>query len=87
MEQEERVVITAEEFNEWASHKITKEIVKNIIAQRDGVIGHIITGGTIAEDADVSTERAVGRIEGITELFNLFTETKEDAKEVSGYDH
>ena len=87
MTEQEQVEISGEEFNEWANSKITKLVVNEIMAIRDNLSGYLISGATLSKDADISTDRAVGRIEGITHLFNIFTETKEELKEKPQYGH
>lgn len=86
-EQPQQVEISGDEFRSWTENRITKEVVKQVLGIRENAKEYLAGGNTIGKDADVSTDRMVGRIEGLTELFNLFHDVKEDAKEQPGYDH
>jgi hypothetical protein len=81
---QQQVVITQDEFREWTENKITKSVVKQIVDAREGLSNYIATGNTIGSDAEYSTDFMVGQIRGITELFNLFSEVKEEVKD---YEH
>ncbi len=87
MSKDETVEISAEEFKEWTEAKTTKAIVNNIIELRQQLNNYLVAGNTVTKEAEFTTDRIVGRIEGITELFNMFSEVKEDAKEASRYDY
>jgi len=86
-QEQNQVEISGEEFNEWVNNKITKAVVNEIMAIRDNLSQYLISGGSLAKDSDITTDRAVGRIEGITHLFNIFTETKEELREKPSYGH
>ncbi|MBT8449329.1 MAG: hypothetical protein KJO69_06545 [Gammaproteobacteria bacterium] len=83
----EQVEITSEEFRNWTEDKITKAVVKEVIDIRNSLTDTLASGYTISKDSDVTTDRLVGRIEGITELFNLFMDTKDKLKEKPDYGH
>ena len=81
------LVISEEEFIEWQNNVITKEVVKQIIKTRDTLKNHLAAGGTLQKDSLETTDRIVGRIEGLLELFNLFTDIKEEMAEKPQYGH
>ena len=83
----EPLMITGEEFNAWSENKITKHVVQEIVDIREHLKNYLASGSTLAKDADVTTDRLVGRIEGLTELFRMFEDTKEDTKEIPEYGH
>ena len=86
-DQQEPVEISSEEFHVWTNDKVTKLVVKQLVDLREQIKNYIAGGGTLAADSTESTDRMVGRVEGLTELFNLFHEVKEDAKEKPEYGH
>ena len=81
------LVISQEEFIEWQNNVITKEVVKQIINTRDVLKNHLAAGGTLQKNSLETTDRIVGRIEGLLELFNLFTDIKEEMEEKPQYGH
>jgi len=87
MEQDQELEVTAEEFKEWVEHSITKSVVKNILEKREYISNFITNGNTISKDSEYTTDFMVGQVRGLTELFHLFTDAKEDAREVSQYGH
>ena len=78
MEQEE-LVITGEEFKSWTEHEITKSVVKRVLSIRERLKDHLAAGGTL--EGKPSTAMIVGQIQGLTELFNLFQEVKENEED------
>ena len=87
MEQPEQVVVTTEEFKLWADHPITKKVVTDLLNMREQLKEYMASGATLAKDTDINTDRIVGRIEGLAELFNLFDNVEEDTKEKPSYGH
>jgi len=95
MEQEQtnqQLEVSSEEFHNWVENKITKHVVRELLGIREQAKEYLASGGSINVDAEgnaptITTDRMVGRIEGLTELFNLFSEVKEDTKESPNYDH
>lgn len=87
MEADKELEVTPEEFRAWVDHPITKQIVKAIFAQREAVKEFVAQGNTIRKDSEVSTDFMVGQIRGLNELFNLFSDAKEEAKPKVDYDH
>jgi len=83
----EQIEVTALEFKEWTQNKITKKVVSDIINMQEHLKHYVATGQTLSEGAEFTTDRIVGRIEGIMELFNLFQDTQEDLKESPDYEH
>lgn len=84
--EQEPLVISGEEFKSWIEDKITKELVKQVLSIKEDIKDALASGITINRDAngsppEVSTDRLVGRIEGITSLFMVFSEMKEDTKD------
>lgn len=89
MEQQEQKVleVSPEAFRSWIDNPITKKIIEEIVNERERAKDFLVSGQTLAPDADVNTERLIGRVEGLISLFNLFQEVKEEAKEAPEYDH
>ena len=85
--QQEMLEISGDEFHNWVDNRITKHLVKQLLSIREQAKEYLASGATLAKDTDTTTDRMVGRIEGLTELFNLFSEVKEDTKESPNYDH
>jgi hypothetical protein len=84
---QQQVEISSEQFFNWTNDPVTKLVVKEVLAIREQAKEYLASGASLAKDSDVTTDRMVGRIEGLTELFNLFHEVKEDAKEAPSYEH
>jgi len=81
MEQDKGLEVTADEFREWVEHRITKHVVKQILGTRSAIKDYIAEGNTVAKEAPHTTDFMVGQIRGLTEVFNLFSDAKDDAKE------
>lgn len=87
-EDKELLEVTPGQFKEWIENPITREIVKQIVELKDYLGGYIVEGHTCGVKPDLTTDRIVGRIEGLTEVFNIFSQAKDTARErVSNYDH
>lgn len=87
-QQQEPVEITAEAFEGWNKNEVTRAVITELLMQTESLKNYIASGATLAKDPDISTERAVGRLEGINYLFAMFTEQQEHyAKEAKRYDH
>jgi len=85
---EEGLEISPGQFKDWIENEITEAIVGEIVMLRDHLQRYLAEGNTAGKDHEFTTDRIYGRIEGLTEVFNIFTAAKEDAKErVSNYDH
>lgn len=84
-------MITAEQFAEWKTHPVTKEIFDNIREIREEIKEQLASGVTIGGDAESTygyTMRAVAKIESFDQLLNIsFTaeKTDVDVNEQSGY--
>ena len=78
MEREE-LVITGEEFKNWSEHKITKSVTQRVLEIREQLKNYLASGATL--DGKPGTEQIIGQIQGITELFNLFQEVKENEED------
>ena len=87
MEDNQQVQISSEEFKSWTEQEVTKLVVRELLSIRDQAKDYLASGATLAKDNDISTDRMVGRLEGLTELFNLFREVKEDSKGKENYAH
>ena len=84
----EPVEITGEEFNNWKSSHVTQLVIGEIIITSEDLKNYLASGATLAKDADESTDRIVGRIEGLSYLFRMFNSAQESyQKEVNQYDH
>jgi hypothetical protein len=79
--------VTPDQVQEWAENPITKEIVKEIVDLRDRLQEYLATGQTAGINPDYTTDRIFGRIEGLVEVFGMFSNVGENAKEKVEYDH
>jgi hypothetical protein len=85
---QEPVEITQEQFDDWNSSEVTKAVIGELLIQTESLKNYIASGATLEKDPDVTTDRAIGRLEGIRFLFTMFTEKQEQyAKEAVTYDH
>jgi hypothetical protein len=87
MDQDKELEVTPLEFKEWLESRLTQHIVTQILAHRDAIVHYLATGGTITKDSEYSTDFMVGQIRGLNEIFNLFSEAKEESKERAEYGH
>jgi len=84
-------MISAEQFAEWKEHPVTIEIFKEIKAVKESVIEQLANGNTVggtAEQTHAFTSRAIGHLDGLTQLLNISYASAEEAEEVnsqSGY--
>ena len=86
--QQEPVEISQELFENWTQAEVTKAVISELSLQTESLKNYLASGATIAKDADVTTERIIGRLEGIQYLFRMFTEQQENyAKQAVNYDH
>jgi hypothetical protein len=72
-EQRQEQEITMEEFRNWQENNVTRLVVDEIILHLDLLKNHLANGGTLSKDSNESTDRIVGRIEGMRYLFDMFT--------------
>ena len=84
---QDQMEVTQEQFKNWTENEITKQVVKQVIDIRENLKNTLASGYTIALESDISTDRLVGRIEGISELFNLFNDVEEKNEEKVEYGH
>jgi len=84
-------MISAEQFAEWKTHPVTKEIFAELTELRDQLKDKLIDGITIDYGAEYIyglTNKIVGQIAGIEQLLNISyerEETKEQVNDQSGY--
>ena len=85
-------MITSEQFQEWKTHPVTKEIFAELNKVRDSIIEQLAYGNTIGPDAQAThgfTNRAIGQIDGLNQLLNIsFSDTAESIStndNVGGY--
>ncbi len=80
-------MITAEQFAEWKTHPVTKEIFAELRDVRASIVEQLVGGNTIGHDAEAThgfTNRAIGQLAGIDQLLNItYANEKEDDAEVS----
>ena len=80
--------VTPGQVKEWIENPITVAITSEIVGMRDALQRYLAEGNTAGKDNDFTTDRIFGRIEGLTEVFNIFSNTQEEAREkVSNYEH
>lgn len=84
-------MISAEQFAEWKEHPVTKEVFAEIRKVREEIKEQLANGNTIGADAQAThgfTNRAIGQLDGLTQLLNISydsAETEEDINDQSGY--
>ena len=84
-------MISAEQFQEWKNHPVTKELFVELKKSRQAIIDLLANGRSIGDDAQTThglTSKAVGQIEGLNQLLNISFEGDSIASEVderSGY--
>ncbi len=73
--------INQEQFSEWVTHPVTKELFADIKLLKAELMEQILLGNTIAKTADGThgkTNRLVGQIAGLDQLLNVRYETEDD---------
>ena len=84
-------MITAEQFQEWKTHPVTKELFIELKKTRQNIIDQLAYGNTIGPDAQAThgfTNRAIGQIDGLNQLLNISFDNEDvidDVDERSGY--
>lgn len=84
-------MITSEQFQEWKSHPVTKEIFSELAKVRAAIIEQLSNGNTIGYSADEThgfTSKAIGQINGLDQLLNISFEgdsVESNVDERSGY--
>jgi hypothetical protein len=84
-------MISAEQFAEWKTHPVTKEIFAELKDLRSSIVEQLANGNTIGPDAEAThgfTNRAIGQLAGIDQLLNITYANEKEDKEVndqSGY--
>ena len=84
-------MITAEQFQEWKTHPVTQEILRELESIKKNIVEQIANGNTIGPDAQAThgfTNRAIGQIDGLNQLLNIsFSDSGVDNEvdERSGY--
>ncbi len=85
-------MITAEQFQEWKTHPVTRELFTELKKTRQSIIEQLANGNSIGPDASSThgfTNRAVGQLDGLNQLLNISFEcdtvTDTVTDEVSGY--
>jgi hypothetical protein len=84
-------MITSEQFQEWKTHPVTKELFTELKKTRQSIVDQLANGNSIGPDAQAThgfTNRAVGQIDGLNQLLNISFEgdsVDNEVDEVSGY--
>jgi len=85
-------MITAEQFQEWKTHPVTKEIFEELKQVKNALTDQLTDGSFLDYDAEYFygvTNRVVGQIRGIDQLLNIsYKDDKEDTDNIdfqSGY--
>ena len=84
-------MITSEQFQEWKTHPVTKELFTELKKIRQSIIDNLRNGDSIGIDAETThgvTNRLVGQISGLDQLLNISFEgdsIENDVDERSGY--
>lgn len=70
--------ITKEEYEGWSQDPVTRKVLKQLENKLLGLTSELSTGKTLNEDSAESTlaatAKAVGKIEGINEIFKIDVE-------------
>jgi len=67
-------LINQEQFDEWKSHPVTKELFKEIEGLKASLIEQLSEGLTIGTSAEVThglTNRLIGHLEGLNQLSGI----------------
>lgn len=67
-------MVTAEQFQEWKNHPVTKELFTELKRVRQSIIEQLANGNSIGPDAQAThgfTNRAVGQLDGLNQLLNI----------------
>ena len=78
-------MISAEQFAEWKSHPVTKEIFAELRNVKESIKDQLAWGNTIGPDAEAThgfTNKAVGQLLGIDQLLNITYGPEETQEEV-----
>ena len=84
-------MISAEQFAEWQSHPVTKEIFKMLADTKNEIVEQLCVGNTIGVNAETThglTNRAIGHLDGINQLLNISFSAGNNVEEdvdVNGY--
>jgi hypothetical protein len=84
-------MISAEQFAEWKTHPVTKEIFAELRDVRASIVAQLANGNTIGPDAEAThgfTNRAIGQLAGIDQLLNITYANEKEESEIdnqSGY--
>ena len=70
-EQTAAVVVSKEEFLEWKESKVTQQVLAYVRAKREEMKEYLAQGGTIAPNAQLSTEALVGHLRGLDDILNI----------------
>lgn len=77
-------MLTKSELNEWKQNETTKKILKIFREETDRCIAAVGSGNVIGESADLTAQnvcRLVGRIQGLSKIFDLNDEVDLDEDE------
>lgn len=84
-------MITKEQFQEWKTHPVTKELFDKLKEMKYSIMDQIANGNTIGPDAEAThgfTNRAIGQLDGLNQLLNISFDGESVENEVderSGY--
>ena len=84
-------MISAEQFAEWKTHPVTKEVFAEIRSLVEEIKDQLANGDTVDYTAEVThglTSKAVGQLYGLNQLLNISFDDREPSNEVndqSGY--
>ena len=84
-------MITKEQFQEWKTHPVTKELFDKLKEMKHSIMDQIANGNTIGHDAEAThgfTNRAIGQLDGLNQLLNISFDGESVENEVderSGY--
>lgn len=80
-------MISAEQFAEWKTHPVTKEIFAELKGVRSALVEQLVSGDSIDFAAEIThgvTNRIVGQITGIDQVLNIsYSDDKVDNENVS----
>lgn len=71
---ENKTMITAEQFQEWKEHPVTKEVFDELEKIQKALIEQMTYGNTIGHNADTThglTNQMVGHLKGLNQLLNI----------------
>lgn len=82
--QEDNPELSKEYFDQWLNDPVTKHVMAAVAVERDGLVSHMVAGGTLAPDAVPDSNFCIGKIQGYTDVLQIRYESSKDEKVAEG---